>query len=65
MAYGNLPLWRGPNNILGFILPTRISYFSNTNHVRCFWPEDNNIAFTRAQPHNYRVRKVEPCHQLG
>ncbi len=47
------------------ILPTRIGYCSNTNGDRRFRYEDNNVAFTKVQPHYYRVRQVEPCHQLG
>ncbi len=32
----------------------------------CFRLEDNNVDFTHAQPpHYYRMRQVEPCHQLG
>ncbi len=32
---------------------------------RRFQCEDNNVAFTNVQPHYYRVRQVEPCHQVG
>ncbi len=64
------PLWHEPDNIHGFVLdrktqPTRIGYCSNTNNDRRFWCEDNNVALTDLQPHYYRVRQVEPCHQLG
>ncbi len=36
-------------------------------HQLCplFRCEDNNVAFTDVQPHLYRVRQVEPCHQVG
>ncbi len=27
--------------------------------------KDNNVAFTNVQPHNYRVRQVEPCRHVG
>ncbi len=47
------------------LLPTRISYCSNTNFDRRFRCEDNNVAFTPVQPHYFRVRQVEACHQLG
>ncbi len=47
------------------ILPTRLGYCSNTNCARHFRYEDNNVAFMPVQPHHYRVRQVEPCHQLG
>ncbi len=47
------------------ILPTRIGYCSNAYCDRRFRCEDNNVAFTNVQPHYYRVRQVEPCHQLG
>ncbi len=47
------------------ILPTRIGLCSNTNSDRRFRFEDNNVAFTHVKPHYYRVRQVEPCHQLG
>ncbi len=45
-------------------LPTRIGYCSNTNCDRRFRCEDDNVAFTHLRPHYYRVRQVEPCHQL-
>ncbi len=46
------------------ILPTRICYCSNT-YCDCRFPcEDNNVAFTNVQHHSYRVRQMEPCHQL-
>ncbi len=32
---------------------------------RRYWCEDNDVAFTNAQLHYYRVRQVEPCHHLG
>ncbi len=47
------------------IQPTRIGYCSNANCARRFRCEDNNIALTQVQPHFYRERQVEPCHQLG
>ncbi len=47
------------------ILPTREGYCSNTNSAHRFRFEDNNVEFTHVQPHYYRVRQVEPCHQLG
>ncbi len=59
------PLWREPYNIHGFILPTMIGYSSYTNCARRFRCEDNSVAFTNVQPHYYRVRQVEPCHQLA
>ncbi len=45
------------------ILPTRIGFCSYTNCAHRFRCEDNNVAFTRVQPHYYRKLQVEPCHQ--
>ncbi len=53
------PLWRGPGNIHGLILPTRIGYCSNTNCDRSFRCKDNNVAFTNVQPHYDRVPPVD------
>ncbi len=39
-----------------------MGYCSNTNCARCFY---NNVVFMLVQPHYYRVRQVEPCHQPG
>ncbi len=44
-------------------LPTRKGYCSNTNGDLGFRCGDGNIVFTQVQPHLYRVRRVEPCHQ--
>ncbi len=42
-----------------------MGYCSNTNCARRFRSEDNNVDLMGAQPHYYRVRQVEPCHQSG
>ncbi len=61
-------LWRRPGNIHGFILDEksyRQSFNSNSNCARRFRCEGNNVAFMHVKSHYYRVRRVEPCHQLG
>ncbi len=47
------PLWRGPGNIHGFVLPIVIP------NKR----EDNGISFTHVQPRYYCMRQGEPCHR--
>ncbi len=42
-----------------------MGYCSNTNYIRRFRCENNNIDFTYVQPLFYRVRQVESCHRLG
>ncbi len=59
------PIWWSSQALFLSNLPTRIGYCSNANCARRFRCEDNNIAFTQVQPHDYRVWQVEPCHQLG
>ncbi len=39
-----------------------MGYCSNTNSVRRFRCEDNNVSFMHVQPHYYRVQQVELCH---
>ncbi len=51
------PVWK--------TLPTRIDDCSNADCARRFRREDNNVSLAHVQPHYYRVRQVEPCHQLG
>ncbi len=46
-------------------LSTKVGYCSNTNGGHRFRCDDISVAFTNMQPHFYRVRQVEPCHQLG
>ncbi len=61
-------LWRRPGNIYGLILDGksyRQGFNSSTNCARRFRCEGNYVAFMHVQSHYYRVRQVEPCHQLG
>ncbi len=51
------PLWRGPDNIHGFVLDGKY-YCTNTNYDRRSRCEDNNADLMPVQPHYYRV---EPC----
>ncbi len=37
----------------------------NYHCVHRFRCEDSNTSFMHVQSHYYRVRQVEPCHQLG
>ncbi len=43
-------------------LPPRMGYCSNTNRVRRFRFEDNNVSFMNMQAQYYCVQQVEPCH---
>ncbi len=52
-----------PLNIIIFYY-TRPGYCSNTNSAHRFRCEDNNVSFMHVQPHYYRVRQMEPHHQL-
>ncbi len=56
---------RGQGNIHGFVLPTRIDYYSNPYYVHRIRCEDKNVAFTHVQPHYYHVGQLGPCHQSG
>ncbi len=58
-------MWREPGNVHGFLLSIRMGHCKNGNWARRFWCGDINIKFMRAQLHYYRVRQMEPCHQLG
>ncbi len=58
-------LWQHPWLHPGWkILPTRIHCCSNTNCAHSLRCEDNNSVFSYVQPRYYRMRQVEPFHQL-
>ncbi len=63
--YQGISLGRGPGNIHGFILPTRIGYCSTANCARCFRYEKSDVDLTCVQPHYYRVCQAEPYYRLG
>ncbi len=59
-----IPKYNKPHAQVNIVRMVVVGYCSNTNGARHFRCEDNNVAFTHVQPQYYRVRQMEPCHQL-